>query len=207
VAWRFLAHLSEHDLIEHLLHELPTSHQRSEVSSDVEASDSNGGRAGSSQVLHQTEEHTPLLRARRLSSSKGSNLRPPYLQTESRSLVDGGTSPVKNDLSLAFVGLNALEVAAVANAKKFLSQQVVQKVVNNIWSGDIVFWDSLNVNTKKKAQLYNKRYAFRALILSPSEKSATKLCLHYPLRIYLDLVTRAFSRSYSVFTTNFDFQC
>lgn len=161
MAWRFLAHLSEHDLIEHLLHELPTSHHTSEISFDVEASDSNGGTAGSSHVLHQPEEHTPLLRDTRLSSNKGSKLRPPNFLMESQSLMDGeGTGPVENDLSLAFVGLNALEVAAVANAKKFLSQQVVQKVVNSIWSGNIVFWDSLNVNTKKKAQLYNKRYAF-----------------------------------------------
>lgn len=62
------------------------------------------------------------------------------------------------DLKSSFIGSNALEIAAVANAKSFLSQRVVQKIVNGIWSGDIVFWESLGVHSKKKAQIYNKRY-------------------------------------------------
>lgn len=62
------------------------------------------------------------------------------------------------DLTSSFIGSNALEIAAVANSKSFLSQRVVQKIVNGIWSGDIVFWESLGVHSKKKAQIYNKRY-------------------------------------------------
>ena len=74
--------------------------------------------------------------------------------------VNGITSGGKeHDPTLPFVHLNALEIAAVADAKKFLSQRIVQKVVNGIWCGDIIFWDSLNAQTKKKAQKYNKRYA------------------------------------------------
>jgi hypothetical protein len=95
----------------------------------------------------------------------------PYIPSRhipSPSLADGSSGPIENDLSSAFVGLNALEIAAVANAKKFFSQPVVQKVVNSIWSGDIVFWDSLNVHTKKKAQVYNQRYGHQALSFRPS---------------------------------------
>ncbi|KAL2051707.1 hypothetical protein ABVK25_008121 [Lepraria finkii] len=56
----------------------------------------------------------------------------------------------------SFIGLNALEIAAVLDAKQFLSQRVVQKVVDDIWNGRIMFWESLSVHSKKKAKIYNK---------------------------------------------------
>lgn len=59
----------------------------------------------------------------------------------------------------SFVGLNALEIAAVAGAKKFLSQRVVQKTVDDIWNGHIIFWESLSVHSKKRAKFYNKARA------------------------------------------------
>lgn len=198
-----MAHLSEHDLIEYLLYELPASHHRPEVSVDVEASDSNGDGASNPHVPHQIDENSPILCQRRLSPTKGSR---PHLhspQDQSCSLADGALGPVENDLSSAFVGLNALEVAAVANAKKFLSQQVVQKVVNNIWSGDIVFWNSLNVYTTKKAQLYNQRYGGSSTDLF----SRGFLCLHNShLIAYMrpELGSRASSRAYFVSTSKAD---
>ena len=63
----------------------------------------------------------------------------------------------EEDLTISFVGLNALEIAAIANAKKFLSQRVVQNILNDIWSGHIVFWESLSVHSRKKAQMYSQR--------------------------------------------------
>lgn len=57
----------------------------------------------------------------------------------------------------AFVGLNALEIAAVAGAKRFLSQHIVQKIVTGIWNGDIVYWESLSVHAKKAPRFYNPR--------------------------------------------------
>lgn len=56
-----------------------------------------------------------------------------------------------------FFGLNALEIATIAHAKSFLSQRVVQRVVDDIWRGEIVFWDSLTVHSRKKPQLFNER--------------------------------------------------
>lgn len=56
-----------------------------------------------------------------------------------------------------FFGLNALEIATIAHAKRFLSQRVVQKVVDGIWKGEIVFWDSLTVNSTKKPHIFNRR--------------------------------------------------
>ncbi|KAL2368744.1 hypothetical protein RJZ57_006862 [Blastomyces gilchristii] len=65
----------------------------------------------------------------------------------------------ESDVYDMFCGLNALEIAAIANAKKLLSQTIVQKVVNGVWTGAIVLWDSLSVHSKKKPQLFHKRYS------------------------------------------------
>lgn len=62
----------------------------------------------------------------------------------------------EDDPKCSFTGLNGLEIAAVADCKKFLSQRIVQKIVTGIWKGDITFWESLNETTQKKAQFYNK---------------------------------------------------
>jgi hypothetical protein len=63
----------------------------------------------------------------------------------------------EQDPTTAFTGLNGLEIAAVADCKKFLSQKIVQKIITSIWRGDIVFWESLSPSSKKKPQFYNKR--------------------------------------------------
>ena len=56
-----------------------------------------------------------------------------------------------------FFGLNALEIAVIAQAKKFLSQKVVQRVTDKIWKGEIVFWDTLNVHSTKRPHFFDKR--------------------------------------------------
>lgn len=56
-----------------------------------------------------------------------------------------------------FFGLNALEIAVIGQAKRFLSQRVIQRVVNDIWNGEIVFWDSLTVHSTKKPQIFNRK--------------------------------------------------
>jgi len=63
-----------------------------------------------------------------------------------------------DDPTATFAGCNALEIAAIADAKKFLSQRVVQNIVTDIWNGEIVFWESLSVKAQKKARTYDKRY-------------------------------------------------
>jgi hypothetical protein len=62
------------------------------------------------------------------------------------------------EFAIYFDRLNALEIGVVSNSKKFLSQRVVQKLVGKIWQGDIVFWETLSVNSVKKAMPYNKKY-------------------------------------------------
>ncbi|KAF2838889.1 hypothetical protein M501DRAFT_1011617 [Patellaria atrata CBS 101060] len=59
----------------------------------------------------------------------------------------------------SFANLNALEIGVVTGAKKFMSQRVIQKVINEIWRGDIIFWETLSFNSVKKAKIYNKRRA------------------------------------------------
>ena len=135
VAWRFLTHLSAAELIDYLLHELP-------LSFDPEIHDEVGSLANNGEAA----DRTALLSGRGPSAASA--------QGKSRTNSFAEHEPLSS-----FVGLNALEIAAVAGAKKFLSQQIVQKTVDDIWNGHIIFWESLNVHSKKKAKLYNKARA------------------------------------------------
>jgi hypothetical protein len=146
VAWRFLAHLSEGELIDYLLHELPAPEEiEHDAMSDISQSEHvrNDQRVGFDESSGLLSAHSPY-HARHDSE---------YFY----SFGINGSGNKEEDPTLPFVHLNALEIAAVADAKKFLSQRVVQKIVTGIWCGDIIFWDSLNSETKKKAQKYNER--------------------------------------------------
>ena len=150
VAWRFLTHLSEPELINYLLYDLPSS-VRPELLRAASNMGNECGRRSSpterSGLLRDEEtlEIRPATAARDASPQLASN------QARQDSSIE------EEDPTSEFVGLNALEIAAVAGAKKFLSQRVVQKIVNGIWSGDIIFWNSMNIHTVKNAQRYNKR--------------------------------------------------
>lgn len=130
VAWRFLAHLSGDDLIEYLLHELPPVSFNPEDHDQVEIGEDDAERAA-------------------LLWDRSSNAESSKTKVKTSSTADD--SPRST-----FVGLNALEIAAVADAKKFISQRNVQKTVDDIWNGDVVFWESLSVHSKKKAKFYSK---------------------------------------------------
>jgi hypothetical protein len=155
VAGQFLTYLSEKELIDYLLYELPASDTRPSRS---------GLEARNDEDDDDMEESTALLR--RHSSSLHKAFSPPerdLLSTSSTAQTD--VSPTKpliaggndGDISESFQGLNALEIAAVANAKKFLSQTQVQKIVTDIWDGEIIFWDSLSIHSVKKAQMQSRR--------------------------------------------------
>ena len=139
VAGQFLTYLSEKELIDYLLYELPTSASEPNHS-DLEGSDDD------------VHEGTALMR-------------PPerdLFSTSSAGLANAGLPKTQTasdvyDVSESFQGLNSLEIAAVANAKKFLSQTKVQKIVTDIWDGDIIFWDSLSIHSVKKAQMQSRR--------------------------------------------------
>jgi hypothetical protein len=151
VAGQFLTYLSEKELIDYLLYELPASGGRPNQPGLEEV-----------HVGEDTEESTALLRRR--PSHNGFN--PPeqdLLSTSSTAQPDASLTKIRaagdnhDDISESFEGLNTLEIAAVAGAKKFLSQNQVQRTVTAIWDGDIIFWDSLSTHSVKRAQVQSRR--------------------------------------------------
>jgi hypothetical protein len=152
VAWQFLCHLNQRETIEFLLEELPSPRRRSTNLSEVET--------GISRLTRGSTESTPLLSG---ASTPGrqSELGKQNPENQSRRAFLRTQTEYADDCNLSrysrFFGLNALEVAAVASAKRFLSQRVVQRVVNDIWNGEIVFWDSLTVHSIKKPQIFNRK--------------------------------------------------
>lgn len=153
VAWQFLCHLNQRETIEFLLEELPSPRRKSTNSLEVETGTSSFNRGS------QTES-TPLLSG---ASTPGrqSELGKQRAENQSRRAFLGTENDYPGDCNVSrysrFFGLNALEVAAIAGAKRFLSQRVVQRVVNDIWNGEIVFWDSLTVHSIKKPQIFNRK--------------------------------------------------
>ena len=154
VAWQFLTYLSERELIDYCLFELPNV-------TDDKLRPPHSDRDGmSNQSNGTTDESAPLLESR---SSNYDGLGPPRrtrfndeTQTDDLSTVPSKT---QDALAQSLGGLNALEIAAISDAKKFLSQRPVQSIIQGIWKGDIIFWDTLSVHAKKKARTYNKRVA------------------------------------------------
>ena len=161
VAWRFLTHLSEREAVDFCLYEIPeptvptpaTRHSTDEETAEA-----------------TPDEHTSLLAqtlssassaARRTISQTGSVKRSLLLQSLSRLTMsmkaddDDDDEDDEDDPTAPFTNLNALEIAAIADAKRFLSQTVVQKIITGIWNGDIIFWDHLSVHAVKKPRFYN----------------------------------------------------
>ncbi|KAL8990935.1 MAG: hypothetical protein Q9177_000518 [Variospora cf. flavescens] len=158
VAWRFLTHLSKHELIEYLLRELPPVLPQSEISSDDEEASMRRPISARMALNDQMNERARLLSGDRTMSSNQPKIHEPQ-DFASEPWTSRTSELVDDDPALSFVGLNALEIATVAGAKRFISQRVVQKVVNGIWSGDIIFWESLSVHTRKRAQKYQPNKA------------------------------------------------
>ncbi|KAI1381835.1 ion transporter [Hypoxylon crocopeplum] len=152
VAWRFLTRLSEREVVEFCLYEIPDDCQDDNPSHAEEPTD--GG---------ESNERTGLLRnASRTSSPdyhrSGSLRRNQLFKSISKLTMSRHTSDVEeldDDPTAPFIHLNALEIAAIADAKRFLSQHVVQKIITGIWNGEIIFWDRLSVHSEKKPRFYN----------------------------------------------------
>ena len=138
VAWQFLNSLTDRDIIDFLLLELPpTPSPDSDQDSDSEDCSRPNGRTD------EPSEQTPLL--------NGSN--GDYFGDRSENTAN----PRFGSLTSRCENLSALEIAVVGGAKKFLSQRPVQKVINDLWRGDVVFWESLSVNSVKRPMKYNRK--------------------------------------------------
>ncbi|KAF2658753.1 hypothetical protein K491DRAFT_244882 [Lophiostoma macrostomum CBS 122681] len=148
VAWQFLTNLSERDAIDLLLHELPAASSAPSTPRDAEYATGvrpNGASDGS------VNEDAPLLLAQNGRTSS-------YFGTDS--VHASVVAPLHPDEFITqFENLSSLEIAAVSSSKKFLSQKPVQKIINGIWRGDIVFWETLSVNSVKSPKLYSRRRA------------------------------------------------
>ncbi|KAI0404151.1 ion transporter [Xylaria palmicola] len=152
VAWRFLTRLSEREVVEFCLYEIPDPSDKSDATTDEECA-----------VESETDERTSLL-GRVLASSESSDARRGSMRrsqlfesvtklTMSRHATD--IEDTEDDPTAPFIHLNALEIAAIADAKRFLSQHIVQKIITGIWNGEIIFWDQLSAHSRKKPRFYN----------------------------------------------------
>ncbi|GIJ92059.1 hypothetical protein Asppvi_011034 [Aspergillus pseudoviridinutans] len=163
IAWQFLCHLTRREMIDVLLEELPSPRRDSATISQAEQGASGLGSISHEDEGNETEgERTPLL----LSSSSslyhffvGKSHRGDSCAGDTRGSRGWDYDDPELHSFSPFFGLNALEIATIAHAKKFLSQKAVQRVIDDIWNGEIVFWDSLSVHSKKKPQFFNKRTA------------------------------------------------
>ncbi|KAH9882137.1 hypothetical protein J1614_001309 [Plenodomus biglobosus] len=138
VAWQFVTSLKDSDIMEFLLVELPPlASPRSQATEETQGVQGNGRGAP------QSNERTPLL-----PTSNGD-----YFGHDSPAVsrFSSLTSQCEN--------LSALEIASVSGAKKFLGQRPVQKIINGLFKGDIVFWETLSLNSVKRPRKYNRRQA------------------------------------------------
>ena len=149
VAWRFLGRISERDAVEFCLYELPPH----VVAQESDSGDLNVSERSS--LLPQFRARDPMTPQR--PGSKRVDLLRSVSNIGGLSSYDYHSEEDEDDPSTSFTGLNGLEIAAVADCKKFLSQRIVQKIVTGIWNGDIVFWETLTAQTRKKPQFYNKK--------------------------------------------------
>ncbi|KAI1259261.1 hypothetical protein F5Y18DRAFT_410244 [Xylariaceae sp. FL1019] len=158
VAWRFLTRLSEREIVEFCLYEIPDPCARDISSSDEESA-----------LDVSSNEHTALLGAqggptdhhRPYGPRRGSVKRTQLFESVSKLTISrhntSDAEEPENDPTTPFIHLNALEIAAIADAKRFLSQHVVQKIITGIWNGNIIFWDRLSVHSEKRPRFYNPR--------------------------------------------------
>ena len=142
MAWRFVSHLTQREAIEYLCYELPAANLRTENTPQAPTQ-----RVAGENEAPNGDESRPLLDGFEESGISFND------DDQDNS---GRLSDDEEPFATTFAGLNALEIAAVAGAKKFLSEKPIQRIINATWKGDIVFWDSMNTNSVKKARLYNR---------------------------------------------------
>lgn len=190
VAWRFLTRLSEREAVDFCLYEIP------DVDLDDDPLDDrvHDEEAGETSPLISRIRSNSLNRRRGPGPAGSSLKRNQLLSSLSRLTMSSDEGGSDTDPTDSFKSLNALEIAAIADAKRFLSQHVVQKILNGIWNGDIIFWDSLSVYATKQPRFYNPHTAdpFSRLRVPKYLKSwevlffAVFLCLYYAVLIVRD---------------------
>ncbi|QIW99083.1 hypothetical protein AMS68_004601 [Peltaster fructicola] len=129
VAWRFVVRLSDRDAVDHLCTNLPVIARKPQPNTQT----SGVMNDESAPLLGQQRNHDSITQELLLEDSK-------YFAT-------------------TYANHNALEIAVVTGSKAFLSQKAVQRIIDGLWKGDIVFWTSLNGRSVKEAKFYNPRHS------------------------------------------------
>ncbi|KAK3687705.1 hypothetical protein B0T22DRAFT_136727 [Podospora appendiculata] len=161
VAWRFLTHLSEREAVDYCLYEIPPVTPPAPTSQEHPFVDAENGQVDENSALLAQAWSGTADSARAMLNQSGNQKRNLLLQSISRLTMsmaadgDEEDEDEDDDPTASFTNLNALEIAAIADAKRFLSQNVVQKIITGIWNGDIIFWDNLSANSIKKPRFYN----------------------------------------------------
>ncbi|KAI1876863.1 uncharacterized protein JN550_000935 [Neoarthrinium moseri] len=156
VAWRFLTRLSEREAVEFCLYEIPDPKY---IAAPSQSAPDRGESNERTALLGSSTPHSDdsLENGKRIRT--GTQRRNQLMQSLSKLTMsmhfDSDEEEDETDPTAPFIHLNALEIAAIADAKRFLSQHVVQKIITGIWSGDIIFWDRLSVGSVKKPRFYN----------------------------------------------------
>lgn len=149
VAWRYLYGIPEGNAVNFCLYELPaTVPLERTYSLDLDSDE----WSDLSPKKYPRNTSTTYMRPDNSGSQKLRKL------SINHTKVDNCPEPGTDGQIPYFTGLNGLEIAAVADCKAFLSQDIVQRIVTGIWKGDIIFWESLNNQVQKRPQFYNSRY-------------------------------------------------
>ncbi|KAI4604037.1 hypothetical protein KJ359_000164 [Pestalotiopsis sp. 9143b] len=164
IAWQFVLTLSERDTLDYLLFELRSDGSFAPPDEDEEAAcgvthvENRASQSGlPAPPMNGPTERTALLPGRTTGNSSAAQSR-----ASSATFTNQHQECTDNEpsaFSKPFVDLNTLEIAAVSNAKKFLSQRVVQDLIDAIWRGDVVFWDVLTAHAVKKPRIYRRSEA------------------------------------------------
>ncbi|CAD0094975.1 unnamed protein product, partial [Aureobasidium vineae] len=148
VATRFIIGLADREIIDSLLYELDIP--------DNSETDTQVVNENQPELLSPATEQSPLLPQSSL-RSRGSYRSRITIPESYDGVAEDSSAATNAELAEQFDGLNALEIAAVSGAKKFLCQKQVQRIINAIWTGDIMFWNKLSADAQKKAQIYQRK--------------------------------------------------
>ncbi|KAI1429916.1 ion transporter [Xylaria sp. FL1777] len=164
VAWRFLTRLSEREVVDFCLYEIPGPYNRDGTSVDEECpiedeADEQTALLGGTDVSSEPYHWPNGLSGTRRGSIKRRSLLFESVSKLTMSRHATETEEPEADPTAPFIHLNALEIAAIADAKRFLSQHIVQQIITGIWNGEIIFWDRLSVSSRKKPCFYNHNTA------------------------------------------------
>ncbi|KAI5212064.1 hypothetical protein E4T38_00739 [Aureobasidium subglaciale] len=148
VATRFIIGLADREIIDLLLYELEIP--------EAPGVESQGADDNQPELASPLTEQSPLL-SRSSLRSRGSYRSRLTIPESYDGVAEDPSDTTDAELADQFDGLNALEIAAVSGAKKFLCQKQVQRIINAIWTGDIMFWSKLSADAQKKAQIYQRK--------------------------------------------------